>query len=76
MRCVDGVLQVTSGISGHHSSWECPVHQLVELAIKNRMLFIPGSVSSERKTRFRICSTVPNEKLQAGAELLCKLATT
>jgi len=48
--------------------------EFVDLAIKNNMLIIPGSVFSERKTHFRICYTVPNEKLKAGAELLCTLA--
>jgi len=48
--------------------------EFVDLAIKNNMLIIPGSVFSERKTHFHICYTVPNEKLKAGAELLCRLA--
>jgi hypothetical protein len=46
----------------------------VDLAIKNNMLVIPGSVCSEWNWHFQICYTVPNEKLEAGAELLCKLA--
>ena len=45
-----------------------------ELAIKNNVLIIPGSVFSERDSHFRICYTVPNEKLLAGAEILCGLA--
>ncbi len=48
--------------------------QFVDLAIKNNMLIIPGSVFSERNSHFRICYTVPDEKLQAGAELLRRLA--
>ena len=45
-----------------------------ELAIKNNVLIIPGSVFSERDSHFRICYTVPNDKLLAGAEILCSLA--
>jgi aspartate aminotransferase/aminotransferase len=48
--------------------------QFVDLAIKNNMLIIPGSVFSERATHFRICYTVPDDRLKAGAELLCRLA--
>ncbi len=48
--------------------------QFVDLAIKNNMLIIPGSVFSERASHFRICYTVKDEMLQRGAELLCKLA--
>jgi aspartate aminotransferase/aminotransferase len=46
----------------------------VDLAIKNNMLIIPGSVFSERASHFRICYTVPDERLKQGAELLCRLA--
>lgn len=46
----------------------------VEKAIANNLLIIPGNVFSERDTHFRICYTVPDEKLRQGAELLCKLA--
>jgi aspartate/methionine/tyrosine aminotransferase len=45
-----------------------------ELAINNNVLIIPGSVFSERNSHFRVCYTVPNEKLQAGAKTLCALA--
>ncbi len=48
--------------------------QFVDLAIKNNMLIIPGSVFSERASHFRIYYTVPDEKLKLGAELLCRLA--
>jgi aspartate aminotransferase/aminotransferase len=48
--------------------------QFVDLAIKNNMLIIPGSVFSERTSHFRICYTVKDEVLKRGAELLCKLA--
>jgi len=47
----------------------------VRSVIENGRLIVPGAVSSERDTHFRICYTVPDEKLKAGAELLCKLAT-
>ena len=46
----------------------------VQLAIANNCLIIPGSVFSERTTHFRICYTVPDERLRQGAELLCRLA--
>jgi aspartate/methionine/tyrosine aminotransferase len=46
----------------------------VEKAIANNMLIIPGNVFSERDTHFRICYTVPNEKLKKGAEMLKSLA--
>ncbi len=46
----------------------------VEEAIKNNVLIIPGSVFSERDSHFRLCYTVPNDKLLQGAEKLCKLA--
>jgi aspartate aminotransferase/aminotransferase len=46
----------------------------IDLAIKNNMLMIPGSVFSERASHFRICYTVPDERLKQGAELLCRLA--
>lgn len=46
------------------------VHQ----AIANNCLIIPGNVFSEKDTHFRICYTVPDARLRAGAELLCRLA--
>jgi len=46
-----------------------------ELAIKNNVLIIPGSVFSERDSHFRICYTVPNDKLLEGAEILCSLVS-
>ncbi len=45
-----------------------------ELAIENNVLVIPGSVFSERDSHFRICYTVPNDRLLQGAEILCSLA--
>ncbi len=45
-----------------------------ELAIEHNVLVIPGSVFSERNSHFRICYTVPNDKLLQGAEILCSLA--
>ena len=46
----------------------------VQLTIANNCLIIPGSVFSERTSHFRICYTVPDERLRQGAELLCRLA--
>jgi aspartate aminotransferase/aminotransferase len=48
--------------------------KFVEQTIANNCLIIPGAVFSERDTHFRICYTVPDEKLRQGAELLCRLA--
>ncbi|MDH5355159.1 MAG: aminotransferase class I/II-fold pyridoxal phosphate-dependent enzyme [Gammaproteobacteria bacterium] len=45
----------------------------VETAIENNVLIIPGSVFSERDSHFRVCYTVPNDKLLQGAEVLCSL---
>jgi len=50
--------------------------QFVERAIANNCLIIPGSVFSERASHFRICYTVPDERLRQGAELLCRLASS
>ena len=50
--------------------------QFVEKAIANNCLIIPGGVVSERDTHIRICYTVPDVKLRAGAELLVRLART
>ncbi len=46
----------------------------VEKAIANNVLVIPGGVFSEKDTHFRICYTVPDDRLLAGAEILCRLA--
>jgi aspartate/methionine/tyrosine aminotransferase len=46
----------------------------VQKAIANNCLIIPGNVFSERDTHFRICYTVPDERLRQGAELLVRLA--
>ncbi|MEM6912270.1 MAG: aminotransferase class I/II-fold pyridoxal phosphate-dependent enzyme [Verrucomicrobiota bacterium] len=50
--------------------------RFVEKAIAHNLLIIPGQVFSEWDTHFRLCYTVPNDKLQEGAELLCRLAET
>lgn len=46
----------------------------VEQAIARNVLVIPGGVFSEKDTHFRICYTVPDDTLRAGAEVLCGLA--
>jgi hypothetical protein len=48
-------------------------YQFVEKAIANNCLIIPGSVFSERTTRFRICRT-PDHKPEARTEPPCRLA--
>lgn len=45
-----------------------------EYAIQNNILVIPGSVFSETDTHFRICYTVPDDVLEAGARKLNELA--
>ncbi len=45
-----------------------------EHAIANNVLIIPGSIFSESGSHFRICYTVPDEQLRAGADRLCELA--
>ena len=46
----------------------------VEKAIANNLLIIPGGVFSERDTHFRISYAVPDERIQAGCEVLRRLA--
>ena len=46
----------------------------VEKAIGKNVLVIPGGVFSEQDSHFRICYTVPDDKLREGAEILCGLA--
>jgi aspartate/methionine/tyrosine aminotransferase len=43
-------------------------------AIARNCLIIPGSVFSQRASHIRICYTVPDDRLRAGAELLVQLA--
>ncbi|MDP0491842.1 MAG: aminotransferase class I/II-fold pyridoxal phosphate-dependent enzyme [Verrucomicrobiota bacterium JB023] len=48
--------------------------EFVEKAIARNVLVIPGAVFSERDTHFRVCYTVPDDKLREGANILCELA--
>ncbi|MGB1130916.1 MAG: pyridoxal phosphate-dependent aminotransferase [Haloferula sp.] len=48
--------------------------EFVEKAIARNVLVIPGAVFSEQDTHFRICYTVPDDKLREGAEILCEIA--
>ena len=48
--------------------------EFVEKAIANNVLIIPGAVFSEKDTHFRVCYTVPDDKLREGADILCSLA--
>jgi len=48
----------------------------VARAIENRILIIPGSVFSERKTHFRISFAAKDETLKRGVEALVSLAKT
>jgi aspartate/methionine/tyrosine aminotransferase len=65
----DGAFYLWAKIPGGRSG-----QQFVESAIANNCLIIPGGVFSERDTHIRICYTVPDAKLRAGAELLVRLA--
>jgi len=49
--------------------------EFVEQAIARNVLVIPGAVFSEQDSHFRICYTVPDDKLREGAEVLCEIAT-
>ena len=46
----------------------------VKRAIENNVLIIPGNVFSERGTHFRISFAAPDETIEQGVEILCKLA--
>ena len=48
--------------------------RFVKEAIANNVLVIPGNVFSERDTHFRISYATSNEKIEQGAEILCRLA--
>lgn len=48
--------------------------QFCEQAIANGVLVIPGSVFSEQRSHFRVCYTVDDSVLRAGADVLCRLA--
>ncbi len=47
----------------------------VARAIENNVLIIPGNVFSERDTHFRISYATTDEKLIAGCDVLCSLAS-
>ncbi len=46
----------------------------VERAIAANVLIIPGAVFSERDSHFRVCYTVADDRLEAGARRLVELA--
>ncbi|OHD55959.1 MAG: aspartate aminotransferase [Spirochaetes bacterium GWF1_51_8] len=49
------------------------VSSFVELAIRHKVLIIPGNVFSERNTNFRIAYTVKDEMLKKGIDTLNQL---
>lgn len=49
--------------------------EFVKKAIENNVLIIPGNVFSQQDTHFRLGYVAPDEKLEQGIEILCKLAT-
>ena len=51
-----------------------PATPFCEQAIANNVLIIPGSVFSGRDTHFRNSFAAADDKLAAGAEILCRLA--
>ena len=46
----------------------------VTAAMKRNLLCIPGSIFSERDTHIRVSYAVPNDKIEQGCEILCRLA--
>lgn len=48
--------------------------QFVSRAIENNVLVIPGNVFSEQDTHFRLSYAARQERIQAGTEVLCRLA--
>ena len=46
----------------------------VEMAIKNNLLIIPGSVFSDQKTHFRVSFATSEENIRKGADILNKIA--
>ena len=48
--------------------------EFVKKAIENNVLIIPGNVFSEQDTHFRLGYVAPDEKLDQGIDILCKLA--
>ncbi len=52
------------------------VTDFVELAIKNKVLIIPGNVFSEVNTNFRLCFATKDEVLKKGVEILNGLAAS
>jgi aspartate/methionine/tyrosine aminotransferase len=55
-------------------AWAASATEFVKTAIENNMLIIPGNVFSERDTHFRLSYAAPDEKIEQGIELLCRLA--
>ncbi|MGE9270208.1 MAG: pyridoxal phosphate-dependent aminotransferase [Verrucomicrobiales bacterium] len=49
--------------------------EFVEKAIARNVLVIPGAVFSEKDTHFRVCYTVPDDKLREGARILGEIAS-
>jgi len=49
--------------------------EFAERAIERNVLVIPGGVFSQRDTHFRISYATPDDRLAAGLEVLCDLAT-
>ena len=54
--------------------WAPNATEFVKKAIENNLLVIPGNVFSEKDTHFRISYAAPDEKIEQGIEILCKLA--
>lgn len=50
-------------------------HSFVEQAIENNLMVIPGSIFSEHDSHFRISYAVSDEKLEAGIDVLKRLAS-
>ncbi len=48
--------------------------EFVEECVKNSLLIVPGGVFSQRDTHFRISYAAPDETIDAGAEIMLRVA--
>lgn len=49
--------------------------EFVKKAIENELLIIPGNIFSEKDTHFRVSYAAPDETIQRGIEILCRIAS-
>lgn len=81
LRAFEGITHITRPGGAFYAFVEVPpglgmtASHFVELAIEQNVLTIPGNVFSSRDTHFRISYATPDEKLEAGLEILSGLMT-